>query len=232
MVHYNIEPTKASIGSYIDSPPDLKNSKSILNIGNSKNNCLQLTITAWLHPAMDHATHESKYQKKLIAPRQQHEDDFGYLIKYKNCAILIFGYTPCGEGKVELVKPVDDFNKDRKDVRILVWAKGQTKHCALIKNIATLLDRSNKMNHKFYYCDRYTYWCNSQIKYDNHICNHSFKSEIVCPKKKKITLTNEHRRQNIKNIITADIECCIVEVATNDCKYVIAQHIPISVGYI
>ena len=42
---------------------------------------------------------------------------------------------------------------------------------------------------------------------------------------------NEHKRQNIKNIITADIECCIVEVSINDCKYVIAEHIPIAVGY-
>ena len=33
-----------------------------------------------------------------------------------------------------------------------------------------------------------------------------------CPKKKHITFINEHKRQNIKNIITADIECCIVEV--------------------
>ena len=41
-----IEPTKSSIGSYIDLPPDLKNSESILNIRNSKYNCLQLTITA------------------------------------------------------------------------------------------------------------------------------------------------------------------------------------------
>ena len=27
-------------------------------------------------------------------------------------------YTPCGDGKVEILKPVDDFDKDRKDVRI------------------------------------------------------------------------------------------------------------------
>ena len=31
-IQLNIEPTKASIGSYIDLPADLKNSKSILNI--------------------------------------------------------------------------------------------------------------------------------------------------------------------------------------------------------
>ena len=47
-----------------------------------------------------------------------------------------------------------------------------------------------------------------------------------------MNFVNEHKRQNIKNIITTDIECCIVEVATNGSKYVIAEHIPISVGYI
>ena len=41
----------------------------------------------------------------------------------------MFGYTP----PVELFKQVDDFNKDRKDVRILVLSNGQIEHCALIK---------------------------------------------------------------------------------------------------
>ena len=47
---------------------------------------------------------------------------------------------------------------------------------------------------------------------------------------KHITFINEHKRQNIKNIITADIECCFAEVSTNNCKYVIAEYIPIAVG--
>ena len=66
----NIEPTKASIGSYIDLTPDLKNSKSILNITSYKYNCLQLIITALLHPAIDHATCESKYVNNLIEARR------------------------------------------------------------------------------------------------------------------------------------------------------------------
>ena len=41
----------------------------------------------------------------------------------------------------------------------------------------------------------------------------------------------QHKRQKIKNIITADIECCITDVSTNDLKDVIAEHIPIAVGY-
>ena len=88
------------------------------------------------------------------------------------------------------------------------------------------------MNPKFYYCDRCTYCFKSQIKHDNHVCSHSFKPEIVCPKKKHITFINEHKRQNIKTIITADIICCIVNVSSNDCKYVIGEHVPINVGYI
>ena len=134
-IQLNIEPTKASIGSYIDLPPDLKNSKSILNIRSYKYNCLQLTITAWLHPAPHHATRESKCVDKLNESRQQHEDDFAYIIRIQKLYnINIWVYTPCGNGKIELFKQVDDFIKDRKDVRILVWSNGQIEHCALIKN--------------------------------------------------------------------------------------------------
>ena len=168
---------------------------------------MQLTITAWLHPVIVNTTRESKYVDKLIEIRQQHEDDFGYILRIQKLYnINIWLYTTSGEGEVELLKPMDDINEDRKDVRILVWSNGQIEHCALIKNIETLLDRPNKS----------TYWFNSQIKYDKHECNISFKQEIVCPKKKQITFINEHKRQNIKNIITADIEGCIVEVSTND----------------
>ena len=57
--------------------------------------------------------------------------------------------------------------------------------------------------------------------------------------KKHITFINEHKRQIIKKIITADIEYCIVEVSTNGYgeawsetnKCVVAEHIPIAVGY-
>ena len=86
------------------------------------------------------------------------------------------------------------------------------------------------MNPKFYYCDRCTYWFNSQIKYDKHECSHTLKPIIRCPKKKKIAFINEHK--NIRNIITADIEYCVVDVTTKTHKYVIAEYIPISVGYI
>ena len=112
----------------------------------------------------------------------------------------IWVYTSCGEGKVELFKPVDDFNKDRKDVRILVWGNGLTEHCALIKTIETLIERPNKRQHKFYYCNRPTFRFNSRIQYENHVCGHSVKPEVVCPKKKLINFINKHKRQIQKTL--------------------------------
>ena len=101
---------------------------------------MQLAITGWLYPAIDprsgflnNATSEKKYVNNLIEARQRNEDDFAYIMRIQklyNTNIWI--YKPCDGGKVELFKPVDDFDKDRKDVRILVWGNGLTEHCALI----------------------------------------------------------------------------------------------------
>ena len=108
---------------------------------------------------MDHATRESKYVNNLIEPRQQHEDDFVYLIRIQKLYnISVWVYT---EGKLELFKPADNFDEDREDVKILVWGDGLTEHCGLIKTIETLIERPNKSQHNFHYCNRCTYWFNS-----------------------------------------------------------------------
>ena len=99
-IQLNIETTKASIGSFIDLPPELKISKSILNIRSYKYNCLQLNFFAWLYPAMHHATRESKYVNNLIEARQRDEDDFAYILRIQKLYnINIWVYTPCGGGK-------------------------------------------------------------------------------------------------------------------------------------
>ena len=177
-------------------------------------------------------THAKKICKNLIVPRQQNNDDFAYIIRVQKLYnINIWLYTLCGEGKVALFKPVDDFNKDRNDVRILVWENAAAEHCAQIKTIDNLIDRPNENHCKYYYCSRCTYWFISQIDYDTHVFSHSFKHEIVFPKKKHITFINEHKRQKIKNIVTSDKECCVVNVNTISNKYVVAEQIPLKVSY-
>ena len=62
---------------------------------------------------MDHATRESKYENNLIVPRQENEDGFAYILKIQKLYIInIWIYTFCGEGKVELLKSLGDFDKD------------------------------------------------------------------------------------------------------------------------
>ena len=102
---------------------------------------------------MDHATRESKYVNNLIESRQQHEDDFASTIRIQKLYnIDIWIHTPFGEGKIELFKPVNDFDKDRKDVRVVVQENSGKKHCALIINIENLLEKPSRSQHKFYYC--------------------------------------------------------------------------------
>ena len=63
---------------------------------------------------------------------------FAYILRVQKLYnINIWVYTPCGGGKVEFFKAVDYFDKNRKDVKILVWGNVQTEQCALIKNIET-----------------------------------------------------------------------------------------------
>ena len=63
---------------------------------------------------MDHATLESKNVNNVIEAQQRDEDDFAYIIRIQKLnSFKIRVYTPCGEGKVQFFKPVEDFDKDR-----------------------------------------------------------------------------------------------------------------------
>ena len=61
------------------------------------------------------------------------------------------------------------------------------------------------------------------VKNNNHTCSHSSKPDIVCPRKQTINFINEHKRQEINNILTAAIECCDVNVTEHTNKYAIAE---------
>ena len=102
---------------------------------------------------MDNVTRESKHVNNLIEPRQQYEGFANILRIQKMYNFIVWVYTTRGEDKVEWFKTVVYFEKDRKDVRTLVWGS----HCALIKNIENLIERPNRSQHKLHYCDRCKY---------------------------------------------------------------------------
>ena len=131
--------------------------------------------------------------------------------------------------KVERLEKCSNFVKDRQNVRILVW----NEHCALIKNVEVLLERPNTKHAKFWFCDNCTYWFSSQYKYDTHECCVQIKPKIVCPKLKQIKFKNQHKQQEVNNVIFSDIECYMKgtdeKIGSN--TYKISEHAPIAIGY-
>ena len=56
-------------GSHLELQPDLRKSKSKLNISNHKYDCLQLSVQAPLYPIRDLATCKVKYVNNVFVPR-------------------------------------------------------------------------------------------------------------------------------------------------------------------
>ena len=68
-----------------------------------------------------------------------------YVLRIQKLYIINIGvYTTCGDGKVELLKSVNVFNRDQRNVSVLVLKNDGVEHCALIKTTETLIDRPNK----------------------------------------------------------------------------------------
>ena len=80
-----IERTKTSFGSYTELPPGLRDkAKAILNIGSNKFNCLQLCITAALHPVTENSTRENKCINNLVDDWEYNETAYDYITKIQN----------------------------------------------------------------------------------------------------------------------------------------------------
>ena len=203
-----IERTKPSLGSYTELPTGLRDKpKAILNIRSNKFNCLRLCITAGLRPVTEQATRKNKYINNLVDDWEYNETAYDYITKIKNkYNTNIWFYRPAQDSniaKVERLEKCSNFVKDRQNVRILV----REEHCALIKNVELLLERPNIKHAKFWFCYNCTYWFSSQHKYESHECCVQIKRKIVCPKLKQINFKNQHKQQEVNNVIFKDIEC-------------------------
>ena len=232
-IQLNIERTKPSLGSYIELPPNLRTrTKATLNIKSNTFNCLRLCITAALYPVTQDATRENKYINNLVDDWEYNETAYDYITKIQNkYNINNWFYRPTQDSniaKVERLEKCSNFVKDRQNVRVLVW----NEHCALIKNVEVLLERPNTKHAKFWFCDSCTYWFSSQYKYETHECCVQIKPKIVCPKLKQIKFKNQHKQQEVNNVIFSDIECYMKgtdeKIGSN--TYKISEHPPIALG--
>ena len=186
-----------------------------------------------MHLVTEHATKENKYINNLVDDWEYNETAYDYItkiqIKYNT---NIWFYRPAHDSniaKVDSLEKCSNSVKDRQNVRILVWEE----HCALIKNVEVLLERPNTKHAKLWFCDNCTYWFSSQHKYEIHEFYVQIKPKIVCPKLKQIKFKNQHRQQEVNNVIFNDIECYMKgtdeKIGRN--TYKISEHVPIAIGY-
>ena len=179
------------------------------------------------------ATRENKYINNLVDDGEHSETAYDYITKIQNkCNIKIWFYRPAQDiniAKVERLEKCSNFVKDRQNVRILVW----NEYCALIKNVEVLLERPNTKHAKFWFCDNCTYWFSSQQKFETRECCVQIKPKIVCPELKQIQFKNQHKQQEVNNVIFSDIECYMKgtdeKIGRN--TYKISEHSPNAIGY-
>ena len=179
------------------------------------------------------ATRENKYINNLVDDWEYNETAYDYITKIqKKYNINIWFYRPTQDSniaKVECLEKCSNFVKGRHNVRILAW----NEHCALIKNVEVLVERPNTKHAKFWFCDNYTYWFSSQYKYETHECFVQIKPKILCPKLKQIKFKNQHKQQEVNNVIFCDIECYMKrtdeKIGSN--TYKISEQVPIAIGY-
>ena len=73
----------------------------------------------------------------------------------------------------------------------------------------------------------------SQYKYETHECSVKIKPKIVCPKLKQIKFKNQHKQQEVNNVIFSNVECYLKgtdeKIGSN--TYKISEHAPIAIGY-
>ena len=241
-IQLNIERTKPSLGLFVELPPNLRTrTKAILNIKSNKFNCLRLCITAALYTVTQDATTENTYIKNLVDDWEYNETANDYITKIQNkYNIDIWFYRPkavlrqrstqdSNIANVERLEKCSNFVKGRQNVRIITW----NERCALNKNVEVLLERPNTKHAKFWFCDNCTYWFSSQYKYETHECCVQIKPKNVCPKLKQIKFKNQHKQQEVNNVLFSDIECYMKgtdeKIGSN--TYKISEHAPIAIGY-
>ena len=179
------------------------------------------------------AARENKYIINPVDDWEYNETAYDYITKIQNkYNVNIWFYRPTQNSKiakVECLERCSNSIKDRQNVTILVW----NEYCALIKIVEVLLERPNTKHAKFWFCDNCTYWFSSQYKYETHECCVQIKPKNVCPQLKQINFKNQHKQQEVNNVIFSDIECYMkgTDEKFGSNTYKISEHAPIATGY-
>ena len=79
-------------------------------------------------------------------------------------------------------------------------------------------------NNRSKFCDSYTYWSPSESKYIKHKSGFLIARKTECLKKKQVKFSMESKRQEVKNVIYADLEFHIMKVAARGKDFKKSDH--------
>ena len=143
-------PLKGS--QYIDLPPNVKNSKAVINIQNDDDKCFLWSVLAHLYEANDHryrVNHYKQYESELdmngivypVAVK-----DVPKFEKQNNISVNVFGYE---DGYYPLYI---SRNQEEKHVNLLLIEKGGKTHYCLITDLNKMLHSQTNHQHETFYC--------------------------------------------------------------------------------
>lgn len=189
---------KSFVGNHVELSDEIKNSKSVINIKNMDNKCLEYCLVCYRYKTQIKNKNTTspkiyeKYFKYIKIPENQHypidiEQDIPKYELLNNINIVVYEI----KHKKFYVKFKSDFkNKDKEKEcmnLLLIEDDNENKHFCLINNISRLTNVLAKdKKHKSYYCENCNIFVSSTIEaLEKHqsLCNNNEQTHITLPTK-------------------------------------------------
>ena len=222
---YKISDIKAS--SWVELPPNYKNSKSIINIKNEDNLCFLWCILAYLFPVIEHKNRTSNYSMHI---NKLNLDNLEFPMKVKdipkferknNLNINVFELTN------NILSPIyinNNYNEPQIDLLLY------ENHYCLITKLHSLLNKDSHMQHV---CRRCLTAFISQHVLIDHIerCIYQKPTNIKFSYKDHLKFEDHYMKIPVSIRIYADFEC--INQYQNDSNQIniLFKQIPIAVGF-
>ncbi|VDI00402.1 Hypothetical predicted protein [Mytilus galloprovincialis] len=174
--------------SYIQLPPNLRTSKSVINTKNKDNKCFLLSVLASLHPAKHHDERVKQYKRFENDLNMNgieysvHPSAMQKFEKQNNFSVTVIGYE---EGQLFSVFTSKLKNGYHHQVNLLYFQKNDNHHWCWIKNLDRCLYHTKPSIYKYNFCHLYLQSFRSEETLSNHsqYCSQHDAQRTVFPTK-------------------------------------------------
>ena len=190
----NYSPLKGS--SYIELPPGLSSSKSIINLKNDDNECFRWCHIRHLNPQHKNPQRITKIDKNFIKQLDYSNIEFPVTVKQinkiekqNNIRINLFGYEEKQKFPIYISQ-----EKFRDHMELLLINKDEKNHYVLIKNFNKFMSTQTKHKCKKYFC-MYCLQCFSR----EDVLNEHIDNCLSINGKQAIKMPKEGQHVNFRN---------------------------------